>query len=255
MRPKQLTVFTRRESKRKKLIIKAGYPLFTIFFYGNRRKKIKNKVFFEQNLARMIDNRNNFVEDIATPNTKVNTLSPIITPIRREVSDINSIFELPNISTVDYPDLGLGAGIVPVTNALESDIFVTPSSNDKVSCCCNEIQESDNFDTFNLENTIDNTGICAVCLSPLCKIIVVETKCKHVFHQQCLEEAKSRIAKCPLCRTELSPTTIPNNFISRNMRESVVAAAQRGRNAVRLAILRNSRVNISDTNFSNTFTQ
>ena len=39
------------------------------------------------------------------------------------------------------------------------------------------------------------------------------------------------------------------------MRESIIAAAQRGRNAVRLAILRNSRENNSDTNFSNTFTQ
>ncbi len=200
----------------------------------------------------MIGNNDNFVEIIATPKAKVNTLSPVITPIHREVSEINSIFQS-NISNVDYSDLSLDANIVP--NSFESDKFTTPCSNDKVSCCCNENQESDSLDTFNLENTIDNTGICAVCLSPLCKIVVVETKCKHVFHQQCLEEAKSRIAKCPLCRSELSPTTIPNNFISRNMRESVIAAAQRGRNAVRLAILRNSRENNSDTNFSNTFTQ
>ena len=144
----------------------------------------------------MIDNHDNFVEIIATPNSKVNTLSPVITPIHREVSEINCIFQS-NISNVDYSDLSLEANIVPVINALESDKFTTPSSNDKVSCCCNENQESDNLDTFNLENIIDNTGICAVCLSPLCKIIVVETKCKHVFHQQCLEEAKSRIAKCP----------------------------------------------------------
>jgi len=197
----------------------------------------------------MIENIEDSMEVIATPNAKINMLSPTMTPIFSDDSEINSIFQLSNITNI--------TNILDTltSDTLETDQFATPSSNNKMSCCCNEVLESSNLDEVDLENTIDNTSLCAVCLSPLCKIVVVETKCKHVFHQQCLEEAKARIAKCPLCRTELSPSNIPNSFISRNMRESVVAAAQRGRNAVRLAMLRNNNITNSNTNLSNNISQ
>lgn len=50
--------------------------------------------------------------------------------------------------------------------------------------------------------------MCGVCLSPLksCSSIV-ETRCKHKFHDKCLLKVKERKAECPSCRHPLTPLT------------------------------------------------
>ena len=53
----------------------------------------------------------------------------------------------------------------------------------------------------------DDENVCGVCLSPLPKLAVVTTKCKHQFHVKCLLEAKQRNCLCPNCRTSLTPLT------------------------------------------------
>ena len=122
---------------------------------------------------------------------------------------------------------------------------------------------------------------CAVCLSPFkCETLLKVTKCNHIFHKECLKEAKHKNASCPLCRTELTPNSTPrpsirgldidytdpdaynstiigpstqhstisvesessniNNSNAYNNRHPIVQAANRARNAVRLQMLRNS---------------
>ena len=52
--------------------------------------------------------------------------------------------------------------------------------------------------------------VCGVCLSPLppSKSKVLETQCKHVFHERCLMQAKRIKPECPNCRCELTPNTV-----------------------------------------------
>lgn len=98
---------------------------------------------------------------------------------------------------------------------------------------------------------------CAICMSDICTETVegvTETKCKHWFHTACLLQAKCRTASnCPLCRQPLTPPlgfeiqkclsyeveidrliTAQGNVAIPNALQ-IVAAARRGRNAVRLA--------------------
>lgn len=78
--------------------------------------------------------------------------------------------------------------------------------------------------------------VCAICLSPLDSYSIIETKCRHSFHRECLNAAKERRTECPLCRHELTP--IPgrsaiNTHVSNTMRYAIIDATSRGRNAVR----------------------
>lgn len=108
---------------------------------------------------------------------------------------------------------------------------------------------------------------CVICLCSLNKIDsdISETKCKHLFHRSCLDEMKSKSkSQCPICRAPLTPPTNPpsmrsephrtlstshsNQMISNVMYQnhtvtpaSIVNAARRGREAVRLAIVARSQ--------------
>ena len=113
---------------------------------------------------------------------------------------------------------------------------------------------------------------CAICLCSLSKVDcdISETKCKHLFHQNCLDEMKSKTkSQCPICRAPLTPPSNPpsvsslstqpfsaqNNstfyshqFINHShnphhsaTQASIVNAARRGREAVRMAIISRSR--------------
>lgn len=47
---------------------------------------------------------------------------------------------------------------------------------------------------------------CPICLCAFGKdASVYETKCHHIFHRKCIDQAKGRRPVCPLCRTELTP--------------------------------------------------
>ena len=55
-------------------------------------------------------------------------------------------------------------------------------------------------------------NVCAVCLSPMLSSsrsskLIVETRCKHLFHDSCLQLTKQRKAVCPCCRTPVTPLT------------------------------------------------
>lgn len=82
---------------------------------------------------------------------------------------------------------------------------------------------------------------------------------KHHFHKECLKRCKDVKAECPLCRTALTPP--PRNVSifmvgvagyeqSAADRNTVISAATRGRNAVRLALLRRSQDNSAGTTAS-----
>ncbi|KAJ1420707.1 hypothetical protein B484DRAFT_452989 [Ochromonadaceae sp. CCMP2298] len=89
---------------------------------------------------------------------------------------------------------------------------------------------------------------CAVCLSPLekgrsgsadtklPKCVIIETKCKHRFHDSCLESARRWKSECPMCRSVLTPLVVRNYTQSSYNREAIAAAASRARNAVRRRI-------------------
>lgn len=116
---------------------------------------------------------------------------------------------------------------------------------------------------------------CAICLEDLCipcfdieeySSTVVRTRCHHVFHRQCLLDAKLRHkSECPCCRSLLTPppasafvntvddnqrtggqiggshiNSIPTGSISIGVlgmntvnRHAIIAASSRGRDAVR----------------------
>lgn len=55
-------------------------------------------------------------------------------------------------------------------------------------------------------------NVCAVCLSPMSSSsrsskLIVETRCKHLFHDSCLQLTKQRKAVCPYCRGPVTPLT------------------------------------------------
>ena len=55
-------------------------------------------------------------------------------------------------------------------------------------------------------------NVCAVCLSPMLSSsrsskLIVETRCKHLFHDSCLQLTKQRKAVCPCCRGPVTPLT------------------------------------------------
>jgi len=73
-----------------------------------------------------------------------------------------------------------------------------------------------------------------------------QTRCGHVFHTTCLMETKLRKPECPNCRCQLTPITDPLHvsnamqedpaLYTSSLRDAVIHAAHRGRNAVRAAI-------------------
>ena len=73
-----------------------------------------------------------------------------------------------------------------------------------------------------------------------------QTRCGHIFHTKCLMETKLRKPECPNCRCQLTPITDPLHVSSAmqedpelytsSLRDAVVHAAHRGRNAVRAAM-------------------
>jgi hypothetical protein len=78
------------------------------------------------------------------------------------------------------------------------------------------------------------------------KINTTQTKCGHTFHTKCLLETKLRKAECPNCRCALTPITDPLHvstamytdptLFTSSLRDAVIHAAHRGRNAVRAAM-------------------
>ena len=86
----------------------------------------------------------------------------------------------------------------------QSIIVVTPLSSKSI--CCGDC------------------NVCAVCLSPMLSSsrstkLIVETRCKHLFHDSCLQLTKQRKAVCPCCRGPVTPLSstqrieLDDNFI------------------------------------------
>ena len=67
----------------------------------------------------------------------------------------------------------------------------------------------------------------------------VETKCRHLFHKACLDQAKARKAECPMCRAALTPIAPSIISISNPtptvIRETIVSNASRVRYNMQLA--------------------
>jgi len=105
-----------------------------------------------------------------------------------------------------------------------------------------------------LEEEYLSNSDCAICLSSfeddeLCD--VVTTRCRHKFHCSCLLQSKLKgKIECPMCRAKLTPphqSTIEsilgaNDGPSQSLiRETIIQASRRGREAVRLALARSNR--------------
>jgi hypothetical protein len=60
------------------------------------------------------------------------------------------------------------------------------------------------------------SDVCSICLEPRPDEIktkkhkrnFVITKCKHIFHKECLELVMSERTTCPICRTELGDSDV-----------------------------------------------
>ena len=99
-------------------------------------------------------------------------------------------------------------------------------------------------DTENAENNIENSH--ANTKKPAS---VTKTRCGHYFHKRCLLETKLRKPECPMCRAPITPITNPTavtsgllmqseELFASSMRDAVIHASHRGRNAVRAAMQR-----------------
>ena len=74
---------------------------------------------------------------------------------------------------------------------------------------------------------------------------VTKTRCGHFFHKACLLEVKIRKAECPMCRSQLTPVSNPATVATAietqslqpsSMRDAVIHASIRARNAVRRSL-------------------
>lgn len=57
---------------------------------------------------------------------------------------------------------------------------------------------------------------CSICMDVMCNEHVTHTKCKHVFHTNCLKKWTDLNTNCPLCRTQLVSEPVPEPVINPN---------------------------------------
>lgn len=104
------------------------------------------------------------------------------------------------------------------------------------------------------EDFLSNSD-CAICLISFeddGKSDVSTTRCKHKFHTNCLLQSKLKgKIECPMCRSKLTPPhrSVIERIIETSTetsgdlrRETIVQASRRGREAVRLALIRRNRL-------------
>ena len=114
-----------------------------------------------------------------------------------------------------------------------------------------------------LASSFTSGGECCICLDEfptaedgtvLAKIST--TRCGHRFHTECLLQSKLKGKySCPMCRSVLTPpptsvfntlqaepteTEYPSDTAENRLRDAIVASSRRGRDAVRLSMLRNN---------------
>ena len=109
--------------------------------------------------------------------------------------------------------------------------------------------------------TFESADECCICLNEFPKaedgtvlVNISTTRCGHRFHAECLLQSKIKGKySCPMCRTVLTPppssvfdslqaeeTEYPSDTAENRLREAIVASSRRGRDAVRLSMLRNN---------------
>jgi hypothetical protein len=156
-------------------------------------------------------------------------------------------------------------------------IFRTPSRSSKSSPANQERVTSppSSFLGSSSGSANKEADMCAICLSPLNpkKRPTTRTSCQHNFHRCCLQEAKQNCrSECPLCRSVLSPVAFlrysnngdhdsqansqnssSSSMSLHNMRGAVVAAAARGREAVRRAMSMRAMNNVTIQDESSSF--
>jgi hypothetical protein len=61
------------------------------------------------------------------------------------------------------------------------------------------------LETFKLEDNIEPSETCSICMDPLEKgNIIIKLKCTHMFHKDCIYTHLTQYNyKCPLCRNEV----------------------------------------------------
>ena len=182
------------------------------------------------------------------------------TEVEQEQADSSSVFSFATASSGDAPAVAL----TPVAHA-------TPSREHHCSVCWSPLckdainlfpdsaesgstpQKDAHEDSGDFE-TGDGEGESKKEKKQKKEREVITTKCGHVFHSSCLLETKIRKPECPMCRAKLTPITNPllvsshmtmdsqesdtDNFQATYMRDAVIHASHRGRNAVRLALER-----------------
>lgn len=74
---------------------------------------------------------------------------------------------------------------------------------------------------FNLKKKQIMATICPICLDDInANTKNTETKCKHLFHQECLDKHKKIYTQCPMCRTQIHTRTW---YVENKEEEHVVA--------------------------------
>ena len=66
----------------------------------------------------------------------------------------------------------------------------------------------DGYCKFHLPHTKSETiGDCPICYEKMTSSNMIKTSCKHEFHRSCLERWMEENPSCPMCRTDIRPTT------------------------------------------------
>ena len=58
-----------------------------------------------------------------------------------------------------------------------------------------------------LRDLIKKMGECPICYEKITSKTSITTRCKHVFHNACLERWMETSQTCPMCRGYIHPTT------------------------------------------------
>jgi len=97
----------------------------------------------------------------------------------------------------DYADVGLIFSHTYYGSTYDIHITNTLSKDKKITAKIKYFMDADNFDD---SSKIDLNEKCSICYEDNCNKIL---KCRHIFHNHCIQQSYKHKKLCPYCREQL----------------------------------------------------
>jgi hypothetical protein len=107
-----------------------------------------------------------------------------------------NIEEMMSELTYKLSDLKTCEECLKVWDAKSNKMSINDEENTNICMNCN-------FKKHFNDKTMDNLGICSICLKTMYNIDSEKTHCNHLFHSDCIERWMEMNNRCPLCRSRL----------------------------------------------------